>query len=328
MVTIANAIYDSVFKYLMQDTKAASVLLGALLGTKIVDLKMKNNEYAVKVKNRLDVLRIDFSATILDNNGEKKLITIELQNAYLKSEVMRFRKYLAEQYKDKNNFVEKDGRKVPIPIVTIYILGHPCCDKEVPVIYGNPEFYDPEHQKLGDLSNSDFINGLIHNLIIVQVPYLKLNAKNKVEKYLDFLNQLHKIDKTKKNAHLLRVDDENIDEDYNLIVRRLEQACADEEVRKTMEVEDELNEDIESWNATELKLREQLQEKDSQLQEKASQLQEKDSQLQEKDSQLQQQSARIAKSIQKMYSLGVNIEEIATDFDVDVEFVKGIVKTQ
>jgi hypothetical protein len=184
----------------------------------------------------------------------------------------------------------------------------------VPVIYGNPEFYDAEHQKLGDLSNSDFINGLIHNLIIVQVPYLKLNAKNKVEKYLDFLNQLNKIDKTKKPAPLLRVDDENIDEDYNLIVRRLEQACADEEIRKTMEVEDELNEDIESWNATELKLREQLQEKDSQLQ--------------EKDSQLQQQSARIAKSIQKMYSLGVNIEEIATDFDVDVEFVKGIVKTE
>ena len=303
MVTIANAIYDSVFKYLMQDTKAASVLLGALLGTKIVDLKMKNNEYAVKVKNRLDVLRIDFSATILDNNGENKLITIELQNAYLKSEVMRFRKYLAEQYKDKNNFVEKDGRKVPVPIVTIYILGHPCCDKEVPVIYGNPEFYDPEHQKLGDLSNSDFINGLIHNLIIVQVPYLKLNAKTKVEKYLDFLNQLHKIDKTQKTSHLLRVDNENIDEDYNFIVRRLEQACADEEVRKTMEVEDELNEDIENWNAAEIKLKETEQK-------------------------LAEQSARIAKSIKKMYSRGISIDEIAEDFEVDIEYVKEIINAE
>ena len=201
MVTIANAIYDSVFKYLMQDTKAASVLLGALLGTKVVDLKMKNNEYAVKVKNKLDVLRIDFSATILDKNGNKKLITIELQNAYLKSEVMRFRKYLAEQYKDKNNFLEKDGRKIPVPIVTIYILGHPCCDKKEPVIYGNPEFYNAERQKLEGLLDSDFVNGLIHHLIIVQVPYLKLNAKTKVEKYLDFLNQLHKIDKTKNNTN-------------------------------------------------------------------------------------------------------------------------------
>lgn len=328
MVTIANAIYDSVFKYLMQDNKAASVLLGALLGTKVVDLKMKNNEYAVKVRNRLDVLRIDFSATILDNNGNKKLITIELQNAYLKSEVMRFRKYLAEQYKDKNNFIEKDGKKTPIPIVTIYILGHPCCDKQVPVIYGNPEFYDAENQKLGEISDSDFINGLIHKLIIVQVPFLKLNAKTKVEKYLDFLNQLHKIDKTKKNSHLLRVDDENIDEDYNFIVRRLEQACSDEEVRKTMEVEDELNEDIESWNATEMQLRNQLQEKDSQLQEKDSQLQEKDSQLQEKDSQLQVQTERIIKSIKKMYSKGISVEEIAEDFEVEVQFVKDALKEE
>ena len=304
MVTIANAIYDSVFKYLMQDNKAASVLLGALLGAKVVDLKMKNNEYAVKVRNRLDVLRIDFSATVLDNNGNKKLITIELQNAYLKSEVMRFRKYLAEQYKDKNNFIEKDGKKTPIPIVTIYILGHPCCDKQVPVIYGNPEFYDTENQKLGEI-DSDFLSGLIHKLIIVQVPFLKLNAKTKVEKYLDFLNQLHKIDKTKKNSHLLRVDDENIDEDYNFIVRRLEQACADEEVRKTMEVEDELNEDIESWNATEMQLRTQLQEKDSQL---------------------QVQTARIIKSIKKMYSKGISIEEIAEDFELEIQFVKDALK--
>ena len=304
MVTIANAIYDSVFKYLMQDNKAASVLLGALLGAKVVDLKMKNNEYAVKVRNRLDVLRIDFSATVLDNNGNKKLITIELQNAYLKSEVMRFRKYLAEQYKDKNNFIEKDGKKTPIPIVTIYILGHPCCDKQVPVIYGNPEFYDTENQKLGEI-DSDFLSGLIHKLIIVQVPFLKLNAKTKVEKYLDFLNQLHKIDKTKKNSHLLRVDDENIDEDYNFIVRRLEQACADEEVRKTMEVEDELNEDIASWNATEMQLRTQLQEKDSQL---------------------QVQTARIIKSIKKMYSKGISIEEIAEDFELEIQFVKDALK--
>ena len=221
---------------------------------------------------------------------------------------------MAEQYKDKNNFLEKDGRKVPVPIVTIYILGHPCCDKQEPVIYGNPEFYNAEHQKLEDLFDSDFVNGLIHHLIIVQVPFLKLNAKTKVEKYLDFLNQLHKIDKTKKTSHLLRVDDENIDEDYHLIVRRLEQACADEEVRKTMEVEDELNEDIESWNATEMKLREQIQEKDSQLQ--------------EKDSQLQGKDAQIISSIKMMNSFGVPVEKIAENFKMDVDEVKQIITTE
>lgn len=325
MVTIANAIYDSVFKYLMQDTKAAKVLLGALIGAKIDDLKMKNNEYSVKVRNRLDVLRIDFSATVTDKTGKKQLITIELQNAYLKSEVQRFRKYLAEQYKDPNNFVDKDGISSPVPIVTIYILGHPCCDKTEPIIYGNPEFYNVEHQKLEGLLNSDFIKGLIHHIIIVQVPYLKLNAKTKVEQYLDFLNQLHKVDKTKKNSHLLRVNSDNIDEDYNLIVRRLEKACVDEKVRQAMEIEDELNEDIEHWNKTEFKLKQQIQEKDSQLQEQASQIQEKDSQIQEQASQIQEQASQLTAlltaSVKAFLSQGMPPDDIAKILNISVDKV-------
>ena len=323
MVTIANAIYDSVFKYLMQDNKAAKVLLGALIGAKIDSLEMKNNEYAYRVRNGLDVLRIDFSASITDYNGNKQVVTIELQNASLRSEVMRFRKYLSEHYADKNNFVEKDGKKSPIPIISIYILGHPCCDKKEPVIYGNPVFYDAEYNELkGVYDKSDFIKGLIHKLIIVQVPYLKINAKTKVEKYLDFLNQVHKIDKTRKNAHLLRVSEETDDDDYNLIVRRLQNACADDYIRRAMDVEDELNEDFEYRDRMEAKLKEELQAKDSELQAKDSQLQEKDSQLQEKDSQLQAKDselqAMLAASAKALASKGMSPDEIAKFLNVPV----------
>ena len=316
MVTIANAIYDSVFKYLMQDNKAAKVLLGALIGAKIDRLEMKNNEYARTVKNGLDVLRIDFSASIIDSNGNKQVITIELQNAYLRSEIIRFRKYLAEQYKDKYNMVEKDGKKIPVPIISIYILGHPCCDKEEPVIYGNPVFYNAEHQEIeGVYDESDFIKGLIHKLIIVQIPYLKLNAKTKVEKYLDFLNQMHLIDKTRKNAQLLRVPETTDDADYDLIVRRLQNACVDEEVRRAMDVEDELNEDFEYRDRKEAQLLLQLQAKDSQLQEKDTQLQAKDTELQAKDTELQ---AMLSASAKALASKGMSPDEIAKFLNVSV----------
>ncbi len=316
MVTIANAIYDSVFKYLMQDNKAAKVLLGALIGAKIDSLEMKNNEYARTIKNGLDVLRIDFSASIIDNNGDKQVITIELQNAYLRSEIIRFRKYLAEQYKDKYNMIEKDGKKIPVPIISIYILGHPCCDKKEPVIYGNPVFYNAEHQEIkGVYEGSDFIKGLIHKLIIVQIPYLKLNAKTKVEKYLDFLNQMHLIDKTRKNAQLLRVPETTDDADYDLIVRRLQNACVDEEVRRAMDVEDELNEDFEYRDRKEAQLLLQLQAKDSQLQEKDTQLQAKDTELQAKDSELQ---AVLAASAKALVSKGMSPDEIAKFLNVSV----------
>ncbi|MBQ9214665.1 MAG: hypothetical protein IJ150_12130 [Bacteroidales bacterium] len=62
---------------------------------------------------------------------------------------------------------------------------------------------------------------------------------------------------------------------------------------------------IESWNATEMQLRTQLQEKDSQL---------------------QVQTARIIKSIKKMYSKGISIEEIAEDFELEIQFVKDALK--
>jgi hypothetical protein len=63
--------------------------------------------------------------------------------------------------------------------------------------------------------------------------------------------------------------------------------------------------ELESWNATEMKLREQIQEKDSQLQEK---------------------DAQIISSIKMMNSFGVPVEKIAENFKMDVDEVKKIIE--
>ena len=63
--------------------------------------------------------------------------------------------------------------------------------------------------------------------------------------------------------------------------------------------------ELESWNATEMKLREQLQDKDSQLQEK---------------------DAQIISSIKMMNSFGVPVEKIAENFKMDVDEVKQLIK--
>ena len=41
MVKVYNPIYDTVFKYLMEDNKAAKVLLGSILDKKIKTLDLK-----------------------------------------------------------------------------------------------------------------------------------------------------------------------------------------------------------------------------------------------------------------------------------------------
>ena len=44
MTTIANPIYDSVFKFLLEDERVARILLSALLRKSVRDLRMMRNE--------------------------------------------------------------------------------------------------------------------------------------------------------------------------------------------------------------------------------------------------------------------------------------------
>lgn len=63
MITIANPIYDAVFKYLMEDSRVARTILSALLKREVVELEMRKHEYA-------------------NNNRDKK---IEAQNAQIEA---------------------------------------------------------------------------------------------------------------------------------------------------------------------------------------------------------------------------------------------------
>jgi hypothetical protein len=74
MVQIANPIYDVVFKYLMNDEKVAKLLLSAIIGKEVVSLEFRPTEHHFPVGEMLMVLRMDFSARILDENGNQELI--------------------------------------------------------------------------------------------------------------------------------------------------------------------------------------------------------------------------------------------------------------
>lgn len=45
MITIANPIYDAVFKYLMEDERVAKTLLSALLQREVVEEEVRKHEY-------------------------------------------------------------------------------------------------------------------------------------------------------------------------------------------------------------------------------------------------------------------------------------------
>ena len=46
MAIIANPIYDSVFKFLLEDNRVARILLSALLKREVREVQMRRNEYS------------------------------------------------------------------------------------------------------------------------------------------------------------------------------------------------------------------------------------------------------------------------------------------
>lgn len=74
MTQIANPIYDVVFKYLMNDEKVAKLLLSAIIGKEVLSLEFRPTEHHFPIGEMLTVLRMDFSARILDEDGDRKSV--------------------------------------------------------------------------------------------------------------------------------------------------------------------------------------------------------------------------------------------------------------
>ena len=340
MARIANPIYDAAFKYLMDEPRVAKTLIAAVLKIKksdIIELTPDRNEIITTKRDEINACRLDFSVRIQTETGVKS-IYIELQKAWAKGEMKRFRSYLAAQYTRASN-VGKDN--YPLPILSIYILGEKVDHLDGAVTYITRHYYNQEGLEINQDKPSWFVECLSHNMVVIQIPKIKPRPDSSLDNLLTMFDQ-SKIDPDNHHVICYDIDDYDIPkgelrDDMRFIVRRLEQATVSEEIRMKMDLEDKVEQMLFEKRSAEEKLVEQekllqeqasqLQQQKSQLQEKDSQLQEKDSQLQEQASQLQQQTARITKSIQKMYSRGESIEEIAEDFEVSVEFIKKVLKS-
>ena len=317
---IANPIYDSAFKYMMQNERAATVLLENLLGKEILKLDILTNDTPIiEEKSGVRILRLDFSAKVKDRKtGETELITIELQKSYLDTEIMRFRTYLGQQYSDikktdteivdtwrKNKKTGKIERTqvekhTPLHIVAIYILGHTFQEIDIPkpVIYNYPNPCGIDNEPIPEILKTRFFRGVTHDTIIVQIPYLKRNAKTKLEQILEIFCQDYVSGDTEQ---LLKIDDyENRSEEFRTLARPLVYAVSDPDVRKVMTVEDEMSIHFQNVKC----VTDENEALHTMIEENRQRLKEKDSQL--------------ASSIQMLSELGTTPEQIAQKLKIPI----------
>ncbi len=230
---IANPIYDVVFKRLMENDKVAKFFIGTLLEESVEAVQFKPQEFTYTDKLAgLAVFRLDFIATIKTETGELKKILIEIQKAKNQIDLMRFRNYLAEQYKKEDKIDEENAI---LPITTIYILGFKLPEIESPCIKVARNYIDLIH-KTTLPQKSEFVEKLTHDSYVVQVARITDRYQTRLDKLLSIFEQKHFIDEKEIVKNFMHLPD--IDE-LRTITEILHYVGTDPQERKQIEIEQE-----------------------------------------------------------------------------------------
>ena len=297
---IANPIYDTVFKRLMENRRIARFFVETLIGEQVEEIAMMPKEYTYEKKSKkkknkiqsvdekeeieiLSVIRYDFVATIRNADGENKKVLIEIQKSSKPTDLMRFRTYLGEQYK-LQDVVEVATGKVEkaLPIISIYLLGFSIPKIKTPAIKVNRTYIDMIG-KTEIKQKSKLIEALTHDGYFVQIPHIKGKPRTLLEKLLSIFEQQYFIDdKETTKEYEYPLDDKNVEE----MVEMLKYAAADPKTKREMEAAWWADQDEKEYERMEKEIEENkkaIAEKDKTIEEKDKKIEEKDKKIEEKD---------------------------------------------
>jgi len=301
---IANPIYDTVFKRLMENKRSAKFFIQTLTGEQVEDIAMVPQEYTyyAKVKKKkekkavadskneweiLSLIRFDFVATIRTDDGEYKKVFIEIQKTNKPTNLMRFRTYLGEEYKQVD-LVEVASGKVEkaLPIISIYLLGFKLPNIKAAAIRVFRTYFDMIGQTEIKQKNK-LIEALTHDGYFVQIPRITGKPRTLLESLLSIFEQKYFIDdKNTLKEYGYPIEDKNL----KMIVEILQHVASDAKARREMEEAWWAEEDEKEYERAEKELKETVKA----FEESKKTIEEKDKSLKEKDNALLEQQKRIA----------------------------------
>jgi hypothetical protein len=248
-IIIANPIYDVVFKRLMDDTENARYFIETLLDQEVESIEFKPQEYPVsadivpespqlQLPGAMTFYRLDFLATIKTTTGDYQKVLIEVQKGKKTLDILRFREYLAEHYKrtDEVNVSPLETQKIPLHIITIYILGFKLKHIPTPAVKIAREYIDLITKKRID-AKEDFVEQLTHDSIIIQTPRIYGSVKTELDTLLSFFEQKYFLD---DKGHLKSYLQPLETEKARHMAATLSYVAASEEDRRLLETEESI----------------------------------------------------------------------------------------
>lgn len=316
IIHVANPIYDSVFKYIMEDERIAKTMLSALLKKEVVNVTVRPHEYSNTTRDTLSMFRIDFAATVREREGNEikdRIVLIELQKTWLNTETLRFRQYLGAQYSNKNNIREAEDKGFAYPMVAVYLLGHRVGNIKEPIVYVNHDVFDYNGNVVEDGNMEPFVESLTHNSIIVQIPLLHGNVNNRLEKVLSVFDQTLVDGDTQQ---VLKIDEDKFADDNDMlyVLHKLTAAAANSEMRQDMNVEDEYYKAIEDRDTA-------IMQRDKMLKERDCKMAQMDERLSQQSEQLSQQSEQLRNMAKALFVNGLSVEQISNMTGIDIDII-------
>ncbi len=354
---VANPIYDVVFKHLMQSDRVARLLVGQIAGFDVQSLELRPQEVAIPRDGTADrlpltVIRMDFAARVRTADGRLRQVLIEIQKAKTPTVVGRFRRYLGERLRDGDSPLAPDpGVSMAVPIVAIYFLGYDLGLSDEPVIDVCPDVRERRTGRRLDAGHP-FVSSLRHRSRVIQIPRLAKRRRDDLERFLSIFDQAQ----AAGDRHVLRIEEEDYPQQWAFVLRRLRAAMAEENVRRSMEGEDELLRDsimlaqqaeaqrqradeanqraeAQRQRADEANQRAeaQRQQADEANQRAEAQQQQADeanrqaeAQRQRADEANQRAEQTLARSVRQLHRLGQDAAEIAAALSIDIAAVRRI----
>jgi len=285
---IANPIYDIVFKYLMENLDIAKGVISTIIDEEIDHLDFTAQENIRKDDEKLNYYHLDFIARIRKKEGGYKNVLIELQKTNVSYDIMRFRRYLGEQYRKEDENIQRDGTisQEPLPIITIYFLGFYLSRTLPAVVKVNRYYLDVlSGEKIEE--RNDFIECLTHDSFVIQIPALHVTMRSRLERVLSIFAQENFVAGDQRlKSYGYKTDDELMVK----ILKQLEKAAADNEMLRQLELEEMATREYQIVIG---KYAKKLQEKDRELKEKHRAIEEKNRAIEEKERTIEKKNQAI-----------------------------------
>jgi len=326
---VLNPIFDTAFKYLMEDIEIARELIALIIDMDVVELypapqERTNVKLTIKY-SQLALQHLDYVAVIktIDENGIAKFekVMVEVQKSPFKPAIGRFRKYVAEKYKHQSALPEtkskgKKQKKQPtayLPLKTIYFIEETFNDKLPGILHRQGKYINALDKKTFEGERDEFVELLNHDSWFIQLHQLPFDLKNRIIRILSVFTDWYRDKDDSRYINYPNNDIEKIkDRLLRRIIHRLLAAAADEELKLQIELEIEYNDNFENL----------LTKLDSISKEK------EEAKAREEEAKAREEEANkvLATAIINLLKAKMTVEQIALIMNLPAEKIKNIIE--